>query len=44
MKDRFTGQPRGFGFITFADPSAVDKVMEDTHIINEKQVRSLTCY
>ena len=41
MKDRFTGQPRGFGFITYADPSVVDKVIEDTHIINGKQVRVL---
>ncbi|KAI4348198.1 hypothetical protein L6164_008952 [Bauhinia variegata] len=38
MKDRKTGQPRGFGFITYADPSVVDKVIEDTHIINGKQV------
>ncbi|GAB2284792.1 hypothetical protein Dimus_019245 [Dionaea muscipula] len=38
MKDRFTGAPRGFGFITYADPSVVDKVMEDNHIINGKQV------
>ncbi|XP_044505217.1 heterogeneous nuclear ribonucleoprotein 1 [Mangifera indica] len=38
MKDRYTGQPRGFGFITYADPSVVDKVIDDTHIINGKQV------
>ncbi|KAJ4725323.1 Heterogeneous nuclear ribonucleoprotein 1 [Melia azedarach] len=38
MKDRYTGQPRGFGFITYADPSVVDKVIEDNHIINGKQV------
>jgi RNA recognition motif-containing protein len=38
MKDRKTGQPRGFGFITYADPSVVDKVIEDSHIINAKQV------
>lgn len=38
MKDRKTGQPRGFGFVTYADPSVVDKVIEDTHIINGKQV------
>lgn len=38
MKDRFTGQPRGFGFITYADPSVVDKVIEDTHVFNGKQV------
>uniref|UniRef100_A0A1J3H7T7 Heterogeneous nuclear ribonucleoprotein 1 n=1 Tax=Noccaea caerulescens TaxID=107243 RepID=A0A1J3H7T7_NOCCA len=38
MRDRNTGQPRGFGFITYADPCVVDKVIEDTHIFNGKQV------
>ncbi|KAH7852033.1 hypothetical protein Vadar_019697 [Vaccinium darrowii] len=38
MKDRATGQPRGFGFVTYADPSVVDKVIEDPHILNGKQV------
>ncbi|PIA44605.1 hypothetical protein AQUCO_01700299v1 [Aquilegia coerulea] len=38
MKDRNTGHPRGFGFITYADPSVVDTVIEETHIINGKQV------
>ncbi|XP_010552352.1 PREDICTED: heterogeneous nuclear ribonucleoprotein 1 [Tarenaya hassleriana] len=38
MRDRHSGQPRGFGFITYADPSVVDKVIEDNHIINGKQV------
>ncbi|KAL0331928.1 UNVERIFIED_CONTAM: Heterogeneous nuclear ribonucleoprotein 1 [Sesamum calycinum] len=38
MKDRKTGQPRGFGFVTYADPSVVDRVIEDTHIIHGKQV------
>ncbi|KAI9197959.1 hypothetical protein LWI28_007429 [Acer negundo] len=38
MKDRKTGQPRGFGFVTYADASVVDKVIEDPHIINGKQV------
>ncbi|KAA8530195.1 hypothetical protein F0562_004904 [Nyssa sinensis] len=37
MKDRNTRQPRGFGFVTYADPSVVDKVIEDTHVINGKQ-------
>ncbi|KAH6824265.1 RNA-binding family protein [Perilla frutescens var. hirtella] len=38
MKDKNTGQPRGFGFVTYADASVVDRVIEDTHIINGKQV------
>ena len=41
MKDRYTGQPRGFGFITYADPSVVDRVIEDTHVINGKQVKNI---
>lgn len=39
MKDRHTGRPRGFGFITYADPAVVDTVIAETHIINGKQVR-----
>nr|XP_043628061.1 heterogeneous nuclear ribonucleoprotein 1-like [Erigeron canadensis] len=38
MKDRQTGRPRGFGFITFADPVVVDTVIAETHVINGKQV------
>lgn len=38
LKDRLTGRPRGFGFITYADPSVVDIVIEETHVINGKQV------
>ncbi|MQL67980.1 hypothetical protein Taro_000241 [Colocasia esculenta] len=38
MKDKVTNQPRGFGFVTYADPSVVDKVIEETHVINGKQV------
>ena len=40
MKDRQTGRPRGFGFITYADPSVVDTVIAETHVINGKQVSS----
>jgi len=36
--DRLTGQPRGFGFVTYADPSVVDKVIEDTHVLDGKTV------
>ena len=38
MKDRHTGRPRGFGFITYADPSVVDQVIKEDHVINGKQV------
>ncbi|KAK9116151.1 hypothetical protein Sjap_015098 [Stephania japonica] len=38
MKDRYTGQLRGFGFVTYADPSVVDKVIEENHVFNGKQV------
>ena len=38
MKDRHTSQPRGFGFITYSDTAVVDKVIEETHVINGKQV------
>ncbi|KAL6136252.1 hypothetical protein ACLB2K_061551 [Fragaria x ananassa] len=44
MKDRKTGQPRGFGFVTYADPSVVDTVIEETHVINGKQVGALLLY
>jgi heterogeneous nuclear ribonucleoprotein A1/A3 len=43
MKDRHTGQPRGFGFITYADPSVVDQVIMENHVINDKQVNP-NCY
>ena len=39
MKKKETVQHRGFGFVTYADPSVVDKVIKHTHIINGKQVR-----
>ncbi|MFS7903037.1 putative RNA recognition motif domain, nucleotide-binding alpha-beta plait domain superfamily [Helianthus anomalus] len=39
MKDRLTDRPRGFGFITYADPSVVDIVIAETHVISGKQVK-----
>lgn len=39
MKDRNTGKPRGFGFVSFADPATVDLVMDTgPHEINHKVV------
>jgi RNA recognition motif-containing protein len=38
MKDRSTGHPRGFGFVTFADASACEHVVQDKHVINGRTV------
>ncbi|WCJ39505.1 RNA-binding (RRM/RBD/RNP motifs) family protein [Euphorbia peplus] len=38
MTDRHSGRPRGFGFITFADPAVTDKVLEEEHIIDGRAV------
>jgi len=38
MKDKHTQKPRGFGFVTFADPSVIDKVLEDDHVIDGRTV------
>jgi len=38
MKDRNTGKPRGFGFVTFQDADTVDLVMAEQHTINHKVV------
>jgi RNA recognition motif-containing protein len=33
--------PRGFGFVTFSDPSVIDKVLEDDHVIDGRTVGHL---
>lgn len=38
MMDRMTGNPRGFGFVTFADPAVAEKVFEEEHIIDDRKV------
>ncbi|WVZ79707.1 hypothetical protein U9M48_027258 [Paspalum notatum var. saurae] len=38
MKDKHTRMPRGFGFITFSDPSVLDRVLEDEHVIDGRTV------
>lgn len=38
MRDKHTQMPRGFGFVTFADPCVIDKVLEDEHVIDGRTV------
>lgn len=44
MKDKHTQMPRGFGFVTFSDPSVIDKVLEDEHVIDGRTVRLLSLF
>lgn len=37
-RDRLTGGPRGFGFVTFVEPSCVDKALLDHHVIGGRTV------
>lgn len=38
MIDKHSGRPRGFGFVTFADPGVVDSVLEEEHVIDGRVV------
>ncbi|XP_057864377.2 heterogeneous nuclear ribonucleoprotein 1 [Cryptomeria japonica] len=40
MKDRMTGRARGFGFVVFADPSILDRVLQDKHTIDGRTVEA----
>lgn len=47
MRDPKTNMPRGFGFVTFDDPAAVDAVLRHHfHILDGKRVSShcIVCY
>ena len=41
MKDAISRRSRGFGFITFAEPSAVDRVLEQpNHVLDNRRVEA----
>lgn len=39
MRDKISGKPRGFGFVVFADPNVLDRVLQDEHVIDGRTVR-----
>ena len=38
MRDKTIGRPKGFGFVVFADPSILDRVLQDKHTIDARTV------
>ena len=40
MVNKHTGAPRGFGFVTFEDPRAVDAVMRDEHTLDGRRIEA----
>ncbi|KAJ4912156.1 RNA-binding (RRM/RBD/RNP motifs) family protein [Raphanus sativus] len=38
MRDRMTGKPRRFGFVTYADSAVAEKVLEEEHVIDDRKV------
>jgi RNA-binding protein Musashi len=40
MREKNTGKPRGFGFVVFSDPSVLDRVLEDKHVIDGRTVNA----
>lgn len=42
MRDRMTGRPRGFGFVTFRNSESADRAVVDLHIVDGRQASNFT--
>ncbi|GJQ08300.1 hypothetical protein GpartN1_g91.t1 [Galdieria partita] len=40
MRDKYTGHPRGFGFVTFQDETVADLVAGQPHVLDGRQVEA----
>ncbi|CAF1866593.1 hypothetical protein Bca4012_033821 [Brassica carinata] len=38
MREKATGRPRGFGFVSFSDPAVIDRVLQSKHHIDNRDV------
>ncbi|KAL8507862.1 hypothetical protein ACS0TY_018418 [Phlomoides rotata] len=40
MRDKISGKPRGFGFVVFSDPTVLDRILQERHVIEGRTVEA----